>query len=149
MKPSSKIFSVLVVAFVIAAILRVFVVEAFIVIGDSMSPTIRNGEYVFINRMAYVFSAPERGDIVIAKTRGGDKVIKRVAGLPGDRHLTADGRGGATTTRTNIDPKEYFLLGDNAELSIDSREVGPVDHWDIKGRVIGTFDIKTFRFRKF
>ena len=38
-----------------------------------------------------------------------------------------------------LDPKEYFILGDNRYVSIDSRELGPVDEWDIEGRVFFIF----------
>lgn len=38
-------------------------------------------------------------------------------------------------TTIQLDPKEYFVLGDNRYISIDSRELGPVDEWSIEGRV--------------
>lgn len=167
---SQKIKAVLLVAFVVALLLRLFVVEGFIVRGDSMSPTILSGDYVFINKFAYTFSEPERGDIVITKTRDGLRVIKRLVVMPGERFSIEDGQvvlresrldEGTSLeesyldekiewelgiTQRKLDPQEYFALGDNAEVSIDSRELGFVDRWDIKGRAFGIFRLKGFKY---
>lgn len=147
---------------VIVAIVRVLFVDTFTVKGDSMSPTINNGDYVVINRLAYAFSEPKRGDIVVVRPRDSMmKILKRVIGLPGERvvfdrnkiivkkdrndegkilqeiYLTGD------TTKYNsesfydvIDPYEYFVLGDNRDVSIDSRRLGPIDKWSVKGKVV-------------
>ncbi|MEX0919372.1 MAG: signal peptidase I [Parcubacteria group bacterium] len=167
----TKVKSVLLVAFVVALLIRVFVVEGFIVRGDSMSPTILAGDYVFINKFAYVFGEPKRGDIVITKTRHQPaKVIKRIVVMPGERFNVEDGqvfvREGRLSegvaleesylegdvewelgiTDRELDPQEYFALGDNAPVSIDSRELGFVDKWDIKGRAFGVFRLKGFKY---
>lgn len=148
--------------------LRVFVIDSYIVRGNSMEPTINEGDYVFVNKLSYAFSKePQRGDIVVAHFRENNSpsVIKRVIGLPGERveirpdkitikkdrydegevvkeeyllfeSFTLNGDEVIT-----LDPKEYFLMGDNRLASIDSREFGPVDHWDLSGKVI--FKIST------
>jgi len=162
MSRRSKIFSVLVVAFICAALIRTFVFEGFIVVGDSMEPTIKSGDYVLVNKLAFLWSEPQRGDIIVARPRDmKQKVVKRVIGLPGERFSIEEDKvviktsrtdsgevlveaylASATTpptgtTLTNIDPEEYFALGDNRQVSIDSRELGAIDRWDIKGRVFG------------
>ena len=167
-----KLISVLVVAFVSAALLRTFVLEGFIVRGDSMAPTILDGEYVIVNKLAYAFRNPERGDIVVANPRGERiKIIKRVIGMPGERfsiendqvairveRLAAatvlnEGYLGSPSTTSrgisvlNIDPEEYFALGDNREVSTDSRDLGPIDKWKIKGKVLGAFNLGEFKYR--
>ena len=167
-------------AFLIALFIRVFIVDIFSVNGDSMSPTIVNGEYVIVNRVAYLFNTPKRGDIVVSKTREeGIKVVKRIMGLPEDR-LEVFGKNGqvvakkdrrdvgeivagtgALVTRDTdsllddsskntfrVDPYEYFVLGDDREVSIDSRRFGAIDAWDIKGKVIFKFNLKTFSLSK-
>lgn len=175
MSNKSKIFSIFLVAFIGAAFIRTFVLEGFIVIGDSMEPTIHSGDYVFINKVAYWSSEPERGDIVVANSRAPreEKVIKRIIGMPGERFAIEKGaiviratrleegvilsEGYLTETSTpsvgitliKLDPKEYFALGDNRAVSIDSRELGPIDIWDIKGEAFGAFNFKTFKFRFF
>jgi signal peptidase I len=167
-----KILSVIVVVFIITVLMRLFVFEGFVVKGDSMEPTIHSGDFVFINRLAYLRHEPKRGDIIVAVPRAMNiKVIKRVVGLPGERfsiekgkvvlrsertdpgdilqeiYLNTPDTPGVGITYTNIDPKEYFALGDNRAVSIDSRELGPIDLWDIKGKVIGTFSLKAFSYK--
>ena len=46
-----------------------------------------------------------------------------------------------------LDPEEYFALGDNRGVSIDSRELGLIDKWDIKGKVLGVFSFKHFLYK--
>ncbi|HVU06900.1 MAG TPA: signal peptidase I [Candidatus Paceibacterota bacterium] len=169
-----NVLSVALIAFLVVLFIRLFVFETFFVQGDSMSPTILSGQFVFVNRLAYIWSEPKRGDIVVAIPRVyPGRVVKRVIGLPGEWFsiengaiVIRDSRTGkgvnldeaylklpytpeVGTTRTNIDPKEYFALGDNRAESIDSRELGPIDLWSIKGKVVGAFDFKTFKYKAF
>lgn len=109
-----------------------------------MAPTIQNGDYVFVYKLAYAKHEPQRGDIVVAVPRQYDqKVVKRVAVLPGEIFETAPGK------RDNLDPEEYYLIGDNMPVSVDSRVFGPVDRWDIKGKVFGAFRINNFKYLYF
>lgn len=128
--------------FLIVLFMRIFVAEGFLVRGDSMYPTIVSGDYVFVNKLAYVFSEPQRGDIVVARARSGERLLKRVMGLPYE-WFDVDGK------TTNVDPKEYFLIGDNMEVSIDSRELGAIDDWDISGKVFGGVSFKKLKYLDF
>ncbi|MFA6095844.1 MAG: signal peptidase I [Candidatus Paceibacterota bacterium] len=167
-----NLIAVAIVIFVVVAILRVFVFETFFVRGDSMAPTLLDGDFVFVNKLAYVGDLkPERTDVVVVIPRVlPQKVVKRVIGLPGERFeiisekiVIKDSRTDSGVTldepylefpntpeigkvKTNIDPGEYFLLGDNRRVSIDSRELGMVDRWDIVGEVIGAFRFKSFKY---
>ncbi len=103
-----------------------------------MSPFLENWDYIFIYKLAYVNEVPKRGDIVVAYPRQYDtKVIKRVAVLPGEEFEPVP------NFRDKLDPGEYFLLGDNLRASVDSRVFGPVDRWDIKGKAIKVFRLKS------
>ncbi len=169
-----NIAAVIIVVFVIVILLRSFVFETFFVQGDSMDPTIKSGQLVFVNKLAYLWSEPKRGDIVVAVPRVyPGRVIKRIIGLPGEwfsienqRIVIRDSRTDkgvnldesylsipdtpeVGTTRWNIDPKEYFALGDNRAVSIDSRELGPIDFWSIKGKVVGSFDFNSLIYKGF
>lgn len=141
--------------------IRIFIIDSFLVVGNSMAPALMDKDYVFVNKMAYFRSKPERGDIVVGNFREMDdkKVIKRVVGLPSEwvfiengEIYTASQRWGEREKRGNLDteeytadlshnfyyrldPHEYFLLGDNGLGSVDSRELGPVDIYDIDGKV--------------
>ena len=82
--------------------------------GHSMEPILKNGDIVLINRLAYVFSSPKKGDIIAAKIN--KKVfIKRI---------------------TKIDNNKFFLCGDNQKDSLDSRKFGLISKKDIIGKVI-------------
>ncbi|MEO6590088.1 MAG: nickel-type superoxide dismutase maturation protease [Pyrinomonadaceae bacterium] len=82
--------------------------------GKSMSPTLKDGEVVLVDRDAQI----EVGDIVVAKhpIEQKSELIKRVA------QINADG--------------SYFLIGDNLEESNDSRHFGAVTKKYIKGKVV-------------
>lgn len=141
---TQKTTSVILIAFIFALILRIFVIEGFFVSGESMHPTLRNGDYIFIYKLAYLNQGPQRHEIVVAYPRQySTKVVKRVAVLPREVFEPIPGR------RDRLDPGEYYLIGDNLTASIDSRVFGPVDRWDIEGRVIGAFRIKDFKYIDF
>ena len=164
-------------AFIIAVVIRVFVVDAFSVSGDSMSPTINDKEYVIINRTAYLFGQPKRGDIIVTQPRNSyKKIIKRIAGIPGDRlelfgtnvvikkdrddmgkivestdfsemnSYMKQNIGQEDTKVFTVDPYEYFVLGDNRAVSIDSRRLGGIDAWSVKGKVVAKFTYKPFKY---
>jgi signal peptidase I len=82
---------VLVTAVLIAAVLRTFVVQQFYIAGPSMETTLFGDDRVLVNKLAYRFGEPTRGDVVVFDriTTNGDTVqhddlIKRVIGLPGE-----------------------------------------------------------------
>lgn len=157
-----QIFQVLIAVFITAMVVRIFILDSFIVKGDSMAPSILPGDYVFMNRLSYGWGKPvSRGDVVVARFRKLERnVIKRVLGLPGERveiipnqisikkertevgnvvmekeYLNLPNFATNGTTTIKLDPQEYFLLGDNRFISTDSRELGAVDLWDIEGRI--------------
>jgi len=82
----------LVVAFVLAMILRATVVQAFYIPSSSMEDTLLINDMLLANKFLYWFQPPRRGDIVIfrnvegdAKERSKEYIIKRVVAVPGDR----------------------------------------------------------------
>ena len=87
--------------------------------GDSMAPTLSDGDWV----VALQGLPIARGDVVIVRRpRSTDlEVVKRVTGAPGDDGLSAD---------------EWFVEGDDPRRSTDSRSFGPVSRAAIKGRVV-------------
>src|SRR5512143_4369105 len=62
--------------------------------GLSMLPTLQDGEFVLVNRLAYRFGAPSRGDIIVFRstTQPDLDLIKRIIGIPGDKIAVANGK---------------------------------------------------------
>ena len=105
--------------------------------GASMMPTMQEGEYILINKLAYYLEDPERGDIIVLQyPRDPSRdFIKRVIGVPGDKvvieneTVTVNGQV-LNEPYINSPPKysgewtvpegEYFVLGDNRNNSSDS-----------------------------
>jgi signal peptidase I len=132
-----------------------FILTSVIVQGRSMAPTLQDGERYLLDRWSYNYRAPSRGDVVVLRDPGHqDLAIKRIVGLPGDRLQVKEGvvfvngkrhiepyltRGTGTYTpdlkeqAVSLGQHEYFVLGDNREVSEDSRYYGPI-HRD---RIVG------------
>ncbi len=83
---------VVVVAVLVAILLRTFVVQTFFIPSGSMEPTLQVGDRILVNKLSYHLHGVDRGDIVVfsrppAENCGGPEVndlVKRVIGLPGD-----------------------------------------------------------------
>lgn len=127
------------------------------VVSGSMQPTISDRAFVVGNRLAYTFSKPKRGDIVLIEYEqsGKDTLGKRIVGMPGDEISFSNGRvyiNGNLLEEKYLDvevrtectqvfevPKDfYFVMGDNRENSEDSRywEQPYVDKTRIAAKVI-------------
>jgi signal peptidase I len=83
---------VVVVAVLVAVLLRTFVVQTFFIPSGSMEPTLQIGDRILVNKLSYHLHGVDRGDIVVfsrppTENCGGPEVndlVKRVIGLPGD-----------------------------------------------------------------
>lgn len=127
--------------------------------GQSMSPTLEDGDRVFLNRWLYWIVGPSRGDVVSLDVPGYEGAsVKRVIALAGETVQIRDGAvlvngvplaepylaegvttwAGAMSTNTYLISEDcYFVLGDNRADSLDSRRFGPVSRRWISGRVAG------------
>jgi len=152
-----------IVVFIIAFTLRYFVVQPYIVDGESMMPNYQNREYLLAEKVSYYRGSPKRGDVVIFKYPKNPSVnyIKRIIGLPGEKVEIEDNtitifnskhatgtilseeyipKSTLTLTPNNsllnmtLKENEYFVLGDNREHSSDSREWGVLPSANILGR---------------
>ena len=90
---------VVVVAVLVAVLLRAFVVQTFFIPSGSMEPTLQIGDRILVNKLSYHLHGVDRGDIVVfsrppTENCGGPEVndlVKRVIGLPGDVISLANG----------------------------------------------------------
>src|SRR5579872_6835376 len=114
--------------------------QNFKVEGESMYPTLHNGEYILVNKIDYMIHSPSRGDIIVfhAVNAGQpDKdFIKRVIGVPGDtvevkndkvyingkplNEPYEDQPPTYTFSKATVPPRNFFVLGDNRNNSQDS-----------------------------
>lgn len=96
------------------------------VIGESMAPTLRDQS---IHLIVPVWK-PQRGDIVTLQIAESEHpLVKRIVAGPGDAVLHQG-------EMIILESSEYYVLGDNRAVSMDSRMFGPVHRSDITGRLL-------------
>lgn len=125
-----------------------------IVEGNSMQPNFQPKQLIVINRFAYYFGEPQRGDVIVLHNPtnlNDDDLIKRIIGLPGDRVQIVNGRVYVNGVMLNepyivkfcetgcdgtwtLGQAEYFVLGDNRSNSLDSHIFGPINRSLIVGQ---------------
>lgn len=143
----------MIIAIIIALFIHNFIFATSIVEGDSMEPTLEDGERLIFNKLIYFLDEPERGDIIII--RHADKnYVKRIIALPGETieirnsELYIDGERYIETFLSEEYSKKtgefgpirvphdsYFVMGDNRAISKDSRNgLGYIRRDEIIGR---------------
>ena len=151
MKKNIKELIPYIIIVIVVILIRSYIIDPVIVSGDSMYNTLKDGEVLLLNRLNYKFNKINRYDIVMIVNKE-DDIIKRVIGLPGEHikykygnlyvnneiyhddfsKVTAD--FDLTELGYDIIPKDkYLVLGDNREVSNDSRRIGLIDKKNIKG----------------
>ena len=126
-------------------------------VGVSMEPALYNGQEVLINRFIYKITSPKRGDVIAFLPNGNQNshyYLKRIVGLPGESIQIIDGyvyiNGerlsedeydkmadyGIAGNEIQLGSDEYFVLGDNRNMSEDSRSgnIGAVKKDTIAGK---------------
>lgn len=121
--------------------------------GDSMLPTYRSGEFHLVNRLAYDWRQPVRGDVVAVRLAGWRVVyVKRLVGVPGDRVAFAEGvlmingrpveetyvhqRQPWVMREVTLGPDEFFVVGDNRDMRMEQHEFGRVRRERIAGPLL-------------
>jgi len=165
-----SLIETILVALVLAIVLYLFIMTPHEVVGNSMHPTYKNGEFLMANKISYRVSDPKRGDVIIFKFSDTQDFIKRVIGIPGDEVMIKDGKmyiNGSMLDESNylsssvitnggeylhegqsitIEEGKYFVCGDNRTNSSDSRVFGPIEKEAIKGKAwIVYFPFSEFR----
>ncbi|MEZ3504960.1 MAG: signal peptidase I [Lachnospiraceae bacterium] len=134
-----------------------FVGQRTYVSGSSMENTLSDGDNLIVDKITYRFTDPQRFDIIVFPFQYGEKVyyIKRIIGLPGETIRVQDGEiyvdgeileesygrevmrsSGIAEDPIVLGEDEYFVLGDNRNDSMDSRDpsVGLIKRDHIIGR---------------
>ncbi len=157
---------VLVGAVLLALVLRALVLQAFWIPSPSMESTLEVRDRVLVNKVSYRIGDIDRGDVIVFRRTEEEiaqnpelprDVIKRVIALEGevieivDNEVFIDGLllqepyldEGVTTTDFGPEPVpegHVFVMGDNRELSLDSRfETGPIAEDRVVGRAFFLF----------
>ena len=146
------------VILIVGLVLRLFIIQPFIVEGPSMENNFHDREAILVDKISYHLRPPLRGEVVIFKAPKNpqDDYIKRMIGLPGDTVKIEQGKvyvngelinesflspsgqtpNDSATIEKVIEPNEYFVLGDNRPHSSDSREWGTVPKQNLIGRAV-------------
>ncbi|WP_280768772.1 signal peptidase I [Salipaludibacillus daqingensis] len=154
----------IIIVLVFSFLVRGFLFANYIVYGQSMMPTIHDGERIIVNKIGYEINEPNRFDLIIFHATEDSDYIKRVIGLPGDEIYYDDDNlyindvphdenfldvykenhdNGVFTENFELEEKtgntkvpegHVFVLGDNRQNSVDSRHIGFVPIEEIVGR---------------
>ncbi|MBP3799400.1 MAG: signal peptidase I, partial [Bacilli bacterium] len=150
---------------ILVILLKIFVITPVRVNGTSMTPTLKEGDIMLLNKLT--FSKINRFDIVVVDYKD-EELIKRVIGLPGERieykdnDLYVNGKKvkeNFTKVKDNklnsysieslehsTIPKDYyFVVGDNRPNSLDSRMIGFIH----KDNIMGKASFVIFPFSRF
>ncbi|MGI6663698.1 MAG: signal peptidase I [Bacillota bacterium] len=148
------ILETVLIALLIAILVRAFVIERFLVDGPSMEPTLWDSQSLLVNKLAYRFSQPKRGDVVVFRypLDPSRDYVKRCVAVGGD---TVEMRLGRLYVNGLLKEEPYvrfpglyemksitvpedciFVLGDHRTNSEDSRMFGPVKLSLVKGKAV-------------
>lgn len=153
------------IAVVIAFIIKTFLFQPTRVQGESMNKTLENDDRIIVNKVLMKFVPLKRGDIIVMEYDEDHDYIKRIVGMPGELVQIIDGDvyingskiqepyayGDYTGTLNGFEwklgPDQYFVMGDNRQPggSTDSRVFGPIDVEVIRG----TVNFRYFPFEEF
>ncbi len=159
MKAFSKELLVIVLSALVIFLLAQVLMGRAVVVGSSMEPNLHNDQRILVNKVAYAFSEPKRGDIIVFTppySSSDNDFIKRIIGLPGetvemedgvvyihqsdgtvlilDEHEYIEDLSMSYYMGSEIPPDNYFVLGDNRNNSSDSRGGWTVIRDDIHGK---------------
>lgn len=160
-----EIAQVVSVSLIIVLIIKYYLIQPFMIKGNSMEPNFHDGNYIVADEISYRFRGPERGEVIVFHFPIDEKqyFIKRIIGLPGETveiknkqviiSSSENPEGTAIdesylpenirdktegNLKITLKENEYFVMGDNRfhDKSSDSRSWGPVSKDLIVGKVM-------------
>lgn len=151
-----------IIVFLVIGLILIFIVAFQTVAGNSMNPTLKDGQVVLVSKLPF---SPKRNEIILFKSSG-KSYVKRVIGLPGEKveymdgilyineipfketylsedietynFLFSDVCGNDLCPKGVIPEDKYFVMGDNRQESTDSRDpkIGLISKKEIDGKVL-------------
>lgn len=150
-----EILESVVIAVVLAALIRIFIFSPFYIPSGSMEPTLQIGDRIIVSKLNYYFEEPSRGDIMVFRfpldpsrdfvkrviACGGETVAVRnsqlyINGKPVDEDYLPGDLQFPDFGPVKVPEGSYFVMGDNRNNSDDSRRWGPVPQEYIVGKAI-------------
>ena len=165
----------IIIGLVIAFLVRTYLFSTYVVDGESMMPTLQNGNLLVINKIGYEISDLNRFDVIVFHANKKEDYVKRIIGLPGDsieykndhlyindkqysepyldqykknlngRSFTGDFTLKEITGKTVVPSGYIFVEGDNRPKSYDSRLFGFVKI----DKIVGKVDVRYWPLSKF
>lgn len=160
-----KLIAVISFALVLAFSLRAVIFANYSVVGESMQPTLHDGNLLIVNKVIYDLQDADRFDVVVFHANEEEDYVKRVIGTPGDKieykndklyvndeyieenfletfkkkssakPFTEDFTLEELTGEKRVPEGKLFVLGDNRQESLDSRSFGFIDERTLVGKV--------------
>lgn len=159
-RPAWAVFTWELLETIILAVVLYFLIDTVIgrvrVENVSMQPTLHEGEFILVNKLAYRLGDYQRGDVIVFHYphNPAEDYIKRVIGLPGDHVKIEDGRvfindlllnepyiasPPAYSNSWQVPEGQLFVLGDNRNQSSDSHSWGFVPFDMVVGRALAIY----------
>ncbi|UYZ23126.1 signal peptidase I [Mesobacillus jeotgali] len=150
---------------IIFVFIRIFFFSNYVVEGESMLPTLEDGNKVVVNKLGYETEDLERFDVIVFHANEEEDYVKRVIGLPGEKveyredmlfingkkvnepflkqyreqspggYFTGDFTIEDLTGVERVPEGKLFVLGDNRLGSWDSRQIGFISEDQVVGKV--------------
>lgn len=151
---------IVILSLLFVLLLRVLAFEGVLITSGSMEPALAKGDYSLVDHRVALRSSWKRGDIILfepPKSWSGTDValVKRIIALPGEEIVIMNGQVYVNrqplsetyvterplpedTIPLILGPEQYYVVGDNRNNSDDSRDNGPINEANIRGRVLST-----------
>ncbi len=154
-----EIIKIVIIALVIVIPIRYFLFQPFLVSGESMEPNFKEGDYLIVDELSYRLREPQRGEVIVFKYPfdTSKRFIKRIIGLPGETIEIKEGKvfiikdnntevldeskylpeglENKKNIKIFIPEDNFFVLGDNRNVSADSTSWGLLPRKNIIGQV--------------